>query len=128
MENKEPYISYKIDTKHDYKVWVSEFNGKRFYKIQVVKTNSDGEKVKFYKQVKFASCKPVENGETITIKKGFEDLYTNSKDPYNAISVIVILDYEKVKDEVLEKEQAYANFQQNLKESEYEIKDEDLAF
>lgn len=128
MENKEPYISYKIDTKHDYKVWVSEFNGKRFYKIQVVKTNSDGEKVKFYKQVKFASCKPVENGETIIIKKGFEDLYTNSKDPYNAISVIVILDYEKVKDEVLEKEQAYANFQQNLKESEYEIKDEDLAF
>lgn len=128
MENKEPYISYKIDTKHDYKVWVSEFNGKRFYKIQVVKTNSDGEKVKFYKQVKFASCKPVENGETIKIKKGFEDLYTNSKDPYNAISVIVILDYEKVKDEVLEKEQAYANFQQNLKESEYEIRDEDLAF
>ena len=128
MENKEPYINYKIDTKHEYKIFVSEYNGNRFYKVQIPKTNRDGSKVKFYKQIKFAKCPPVENGEIIKIKQAFEDLYTNDKDPYNPISVIVIMDYEKIRDEQVEAQQALTNFQQNLKESEYEIKDEDLAF
>jgi hypothetical protein len=129
MENKEEvYINYKIDTKHKYKIFTSEFNGNRYYKVQIPKTNRDGTKTTFYKQIKFAKCPPVENGEIIKIKKAFEDLYVNSKDPYNPISVVVIMDYEKIKDEKVEEEQAYAEFQQNLKESEYEITDEDLSF
>ena len=59
-EQVEEYISYKIDTRHTYKV------------------------------------------------------YVNSKDKYNAISVIAIMDYEKVENDVVAEQQAYENYRENL--------------
>ena len=113
MEEQE-YIGYKIDTKHTYKVYKSEANGKAFYKVQVTKKNYDGTNQKFYKQLRFVKCQPPENGEVIRIKKAFEDLYANQKDPYNAISVIVVQEYEMTQ----ANEDAYGEYQQALTESD----------
>lgn len=119
MDNQEQeYISYKINTKLTYKVYVNESYGKRFYKVLVTKKNVDGTKTKFYKQLNFVKCTPPENGEIIRIKKGFEDLYTNTKDPYNPISVIVVMDYEKEENQQVREEQAYASYHEKLNESE----------
>jgi hypothetical protein len=132
-EKERPYIGYKIDTKHTYKVYVNESNGKKFYKVQIKKKNYDNTEISFYKQLRFVQCNPPENGEIIKIIYGFEDLYVNNKDSYNPISVIVIMEYEKVDNPVVNQEKAYDKFQQNLKENEmeeshYEISDEQLPF
>ena len=118
QNNDEEYIGYKIDTKHSYKVYVSEANGKRFYKVQIQKKNYDGTKVNFYKNLRFVKCEPPQDGEIIRIKKGFEDLYSNNKDPYNAISVIVVMDYELVDNDVVRDKQAYETYQERLSENE----------
>lgn len=122
MNNEEErYIGYKIDTQHSYKVYVSEANGKRFYKVQIQKKNADGTKVNFYKNLRFVKCNPPENGEIIKIKKAFEDLYANNKDPYNAISVIVVMDYEIVDNDYMRDKQAYETYQERLSENEEEV-------
>lgn len=119
MTNEEQrYIGYKIDTEHSYKVYVSETNGKKFYKVQVQKKNYDGTKVNFYKNLRFVKCNPPENGEIIRIKKAFEDLYANTKDPYNAISVIVVMDYELENNDIVREQQAYETYQERLNANE----------
>jgi hypothetical protein len=114
MEEQESYIGYKIDTKHTYKVYRSEVNGKIFFKVQVTKKNYDGTNQKFYKQLRFVKCQPPQNGEIIKIKKAFEDLYTNQKDPYNAISVIVVQEYELVQGN----EDPFDEYQQALNDND----------
>lgn len=113
-EQVERYISYKIDTRHTYKVYVNSAGGKNFYKVCVKKKNYDGTETKFYKQLKFVQCEPPEDGEIIKIKRAFEDLYVNSKDKYNAISVIAVMDYEKVENDVVAEQQAYEDYRENL--------------
>lgn len=130
MDNNEEqgFIGYKINPKSTYKVYVNEVNGKRYYKVAMKKKNYDDTETIFYRQLRFAkSCTPPENGEIIKILSGFEDLYVNNKDPYNPITVIVVQDYMKVDNQVVNEEKAYEKFQQNLKESEME-QTEDLPF
>ena len=132
MEEKEEeqgYIGYKIDGKHTYKVWVNEVNGKRYYKVAMKKKNYDGTETIFYRQLRFVNgCTPPENGEIIKIWSGFEDLYTNDKDKYNPITVIVVQDYMKVDNEIVNQEKAYDKFQKITKENEMEEQTEDLPF
>jgi len=129
-ENEEVgYIGYKIDGKHTYKVYVNEVNGKKFYKVAMKKKNYDDTETIFYRQLRFVKgCTPPENGEIIKIWSGFEDLYVNNKDPYNPITVIVVQDYMKVDNQVVNEEKAYEKFQQITKENEMEQIDEDLPF
>lgn len=115
---EEEYISYKINTKNTYKVYINSAHGKEFYKVQIKKRNYDKTETKFYKQLKFVKCEPPKDGEIIRIKKAFEDLYTNSKDPYNPISVIVVMEYEKVENKIVAEKQAYQDYQQTLNEME----------
>lgn len=114
MEEQESHIGYKIDTIHTYRVYKTESNGKVYYKVQVTKKNYDGTTQKFYKQFRFVKCQPPENGEIIKIKKAFEDLYVNQKDPYNAISVIVVQEYELVQ----ANEDAFDEYQQALNDND----------
>ena len=129
-ENEEVgYIGYKIDGKHTYKVYVNEVNGKKFYKVAMKKKNYDDTETIFYRQLRFTKgCTPPENGEIIKIWSGFEDLYVNEKDKYNPITVIVVMDYEKVDNQVVNEEKAYEKFQQITKENEMEEQTEDLPF
>lgn len=128
-ENQEVgHIGYKIDGKHTYKVYVNEVNGKKFYKVAMKKKNYDNTETIFYRQLRFVKCQAPENGDIIKIKYGFEDLYVNEKDKYNPISVIVVMDYEKVDNQVVNEEKAYEKFQQITKENELEEQTEDLPF
>lgn len=129
-ENEEVgHIGYKIDGKHTYKVYVNEVNGKKFYKVAMKKKNYDDTETIFYRQLRFVKgCTPPENGEIIKIWSGFEDLYVNNKDPYNPITVIVVQDYMKVDNQVVNEEKAYEKFQKITEENEMEQVDEDLPF
>lgn len=127
-EQEQGHIGYKIDGKHTYKVYVNEVNGKTFYKVAMKKKNYDNTETIFYRQLRFVKCQPPENGDIIKIKYGFEDLYVNEKDKYNPITVIVVMDYEIVDNQVVNEEKAYEKFQQITKENEMEQVDEDLPF
>ena len=121
MEEKErPYIGYKIDTFHSYKVYVNETHGKKYYKVQVKKKNYDGTENIYYKQLRFVKCTPPEDGDIIKIVYAFEDLYTNNADKYNPISVLVIMEYENVENEAVTQEKAYDKFQKLVNENEDE--------
>lgn len=136
MEDKEEYIGYKIDTKHNYKIYSQEYNGVKYYKIMIQKKNYDGTKTNFYKQVRFVKCKGPDDGEIIKIKKGFEDVRENKNDRYNPIWELVIMEYEIVQNDAIDEKQAFAEFQNNLKENEegyadfgdVEITDDMIAF
>ncbi len=136
MEDKEEYIGYKIDTKHNYKIYSQEYNGVKYYKIMIQKKNYDGTKTNFYKQVRFVKCKGPDDGEIIKIKKGFEDVRENKNDRYNPIWELVIMEYEVVQNDAIDEKQAFAEFQNNLKENEegyadfgdVEITDDMIAF
>lgn len=131
MDDKEEqgHIGYKINGKSTYKVYVNEVNGKKFYKVAMKKKNCDDTETIFYRQLRFVKdCTPPENGEIIKIWSAFEDLYVNNKDPYNPITVIVVQDYKKVDNEVVNQEKAYEKFQQITKENELEEQTEDLPF
>lgn len=136
MEDKEEYIGYKIDTKHNYKIYSQEYNGVKYYKIMIQKKNYDGTKTNFYKQVRFVKCKGPDDGEIIKIKKGFEDVRENKNDRYNPIWELVIMEYEVVQNDAVDEKQAFAEFQNNLKENEegyadfgdVEITDDMIAF
>lgn len=136
MEDKEEYIGYKIDTKHNYKIYSQEYNGVKYYKIMIQKKNYDGTKTNFYKQVRFVKCKGPNDGEIIKIKKAFEDVRENKNDRYNPIWELVIMEYEVVQNDAIDEKQAFAEFQNNLKENEegyadfgdVEITDDMIAF
>lgn len=136
MEDKEEYIGYKIDTKHNYKIYSQEYNGVKYYKIMIQKKNYDETKTNFYKQVRFVKCKGPNDGEIIKIKKGFEDVRENKNDRYNPIWELVIMEYEVVQNDAIDEKQAFAEFQNNLKENEegyadfgdVEITDDMIAF
>ena len=130
MEEKEEVgqINYKIDGKHTYKVYKNESNGRVYYKVAIKKKNYDDTETTFYRQLRFVNgCTPPENGEIIKIWSGFEDLYVNNRDKYNPISVIVVQDYAKVDNQVVNQEKAYEKFQKITKENEIE-ETEDLPF
>lgn len=128
-EQEQGHIGYKIDGKHTYKVYKNEVNGKTYYKVVMKKKNYDNTETIFYRQLRFVkSCTPPENGEIIKILSGFEDLYVNNKDPYNPITVIVVQDYIKIDNEVVNQEKAYEKFQQITKENELEEVSQDLPF
>lgn len=129
QEKKEYSIGYKVDCKHLYKVFKNEIDGVVYYKTLVKKKNSDGTETNYYKNLKFAKCSPPNNGEIIKIHYGFEDIYPNKKDKYNPVSVIVVLEYEKMFQKVDTKTKAfdeYKNIMENKNDdSEF---DADLPF
>lgn len=120
MENQEEeYIIYKVSTKNWHKVYKTSYNGKDFYKLLIVQRNYDDTTTNYYKTVSFKkSLTPPQDGSIIRVKKGIENLYTNNKDKYNPISILLILDYELKENEEQKKENAYNEFSQTLAENE----------
>ena len=122
MEEQEfqPQIGYKIDTKHTYRIYKSENGGRVYYKVQLQKKNYDKSVTKGYRQIKFAQCEPVNDGDIIKINKGFEDFYVKG---YDVISIIVVQDYELVENPQQASENAYGEYQDKLNENEVDIDD-----
>ena len=88
--------------------------------MQLQKKNYDQSVTKGYRQIKFAQCEPVNDGDIIKIIKGFEDFYVKS---YDVISIIVVQDYELVENPQQASENAYGEYQDKLNENEVDIDD-----
>lgn len=126
MEQRDPFIYHKINTKATYKVYSNTRGGHTYYNVAIEKRNYDKSKDRCYRQLKFAKCYPPENGEIIKITNAFEDFYPNPKDPYNPIITYVVLDYIKVDNSKAEKERAISEYQQSFAENS--IDDDALPF
>lgn len=126
-EQKKGEIAYKIMPDTKYRVFVTTHGEKRFYKIQVTQKNYDGIKSKWYKSISFRKgTEPIDttgNGIDIIIKRAFETLRENPKDPYNPISTIMIMEYENPKREEEVQNEALNEFRDNLYENENETFD-----
>lgn len=93
MQEKRPY---KIMLGDNIIVYRNDVNGNVYYKTMVSKTNRDGTKARFYKDLKFKSGVNLQNKTMIKINNMFEDIRENPKDKYNPIFYLVILDFEIV--------------------------------
>ena len=128
-EEKEEYISYRINTYNKYTVYKSSYGGKDYYKIYFEKKNQDGSKTKIYRNLKFVNCEPPEDRDVIRIIKAFEDNYIDPKNKYNDVCVLCVMDYETFKDEDKLKEEAFNNFHRTIEENEeLNIDNESLPF
>ena len=125
VEEQEHRISRKIDVDKPYKIFVSEYNGYRFYKIRLTQKNYDGTEFKYYQPVRFKKGMEVENETTIRILRAIENDRPNPKDKYSFIREYMILDYETVVDVG----EAISDFHDTLNSVEdIEITDDMLPF
>lgn len=103
--------NYKILCGRKYPIYISEYNGLKYYKILINKKALDGTLTKAYKQVKFLKCNPPqENGVEIYINSMFEDYYFKKDDKYNPIFTLVITSYKIADQEKREENRAIAEF------------------
>ena len=86
-------IIYKIMPDIPYRVFVSYFGDRKFYKIQINQKEYDGTITKYYKQVHFKKGIDLENETEIIIEEAYENLYENKKDKYNPISTLNIIKF-----------------------------------
>lgn len=115
MEEKEPYISYKIKANQDYIVIRNDYAGKTYYKIEVEKKNYDDTIQKGFKNIKFVpdingEDIDIPNGTQIRIKQAFEDFYYRRGDKFNPIFYLVVTDFEITKNSDEVTKEAYDNF------------------
>lgn len=110
--------AYKVEIGDEIIIWKNEVNNNTYYNVQVQKKNFDGTKQKFYKNVKFRKGVELLSGSKIRILDMFEDVRENPKDKFNPIWSIFISDFIEIKNEELEKEQAFREYQNNLSMSE----------
>ena len=114
MEEKQPYINYKIKANKDYIVTRNDYAGKIYYKIEIEKKNYDDTIQKCFKNVKFITNDNEEvdipNGTQIRIKQAFEDFYFRKADKFNPIFYLVITDYEITKNSDEITKEAYENY------------------
>lgn len=119
MENKAEKeelvgIGYKIMPERKYRVFRKDYNGRTFYNIQITQKEIDGSTTKYYRPVTFKRGVEVENNTDIIIHKGLENLRHNSKDAYNPISAILILEFEEIKTNDQIEEEAFNQYQKDL--------------
>lgn len=89
-------ISYKINDRQPQFVIKRIINGSTYYNCIMEKKTMEGEKIRYYRPIRFAKCEPPQHDKNfIMIKKGFEDFFPNKLDPYNPITVIVVLEWEE---------------------------------
>lgn len=124
---------YKIQCGYKYKVYVNQYAGNTFYKIQVTKTyTKDGANNKLiaYKNVTFKNklldTSEIVDGCYVIPKRLFEDFYFRNNDKYNAVWSVVISDWEVVKSEEQVRNEALSDFNDTL--NGIQINEEDLPF
>ena len=126
-EEKTPH-PYKIMPNDEIMVWRSEYGNNIFYKTQIVKTNYDKTKTKFYKNLRFAKGTDIPNGTLIKVIDMFEDVRENKADKYNPIWELFIKSYEIIESKEYDKSSAIEEYNNAVSESNIEITDDDLPF
>lgn len=123
-------VGYKIVADKRYRIFKTQHDDKSFYSIQITQKNYDGTISKYYRPVIFKKGIELHNLTDIIIHKGYENLRSNKKDPYNPISIILITEFEIIPNKEHEENDAYAEFQRNLNADEVKqnITNVDLPF
>lgn len=104
-----------ISSNYPVMIFASEFNGKRYYKVGLLKKDIDGNYIKGYKDVRFKNDISIDNQTKIKIKNAWLDFYVKDK---KTIDYIFINEFEIANEEKPD----------NISESFYEASDEDLPF
>lgn len=112
MEENKPKRHYKIEPGDNLVVYRQDINGISYYKAMVTKTNQDGTKSRFYKEIRFKKGVAVANKTMIKVNDFFEDVRQNPRDKYNPIFSLVILDFEIVENP-FDKSSAISNYNNN---------------
>lgn len=117
-EEEKDIIYHKIEAGKKYRVWKSTYNDRNYYKIQIVQTEYDNTKSKYYINLQFKKNVELENQTDIIIHKAFENFRPNPSDKYNPIVYLMVTEFEVCEREEQVQAKAYADFQQNLYENE----------
>lgn len=121
MENEKIKKSHKVNVGDTIKVKRTEINGRMFYSTSVTQKQFDGTKKFYNKRLNFKKGVSVPNNTKIKIINMLENLFDNPKDPYNPLSILMITDFEIVKNnEQIEKE-ALEDYREDI------FGDEDLS-
>ena len=112
MEENKPKRHYKVEPGDNLVVYRQDINGISYYKTMVTKTNQDGTKSRFYKEIRFKKGVEITNKTMIKVNDFFEDIRQNPRDKYNPIFSLVILDFE-VLENPFDKTTAISNYNNN---------------
>lgn len=112
MEENKPKRHYKIEPGDNLVVYRQDINGISYYKAMVTKTNQDGTKSRFYKEIRFKKGVAVANKTMIKVNDFFEDVRQNPRDKYNPIFSLVILDFN-IMENPFDKNTAISNYNNN---------------
>lgn len=115
---QEEYGYHKLEVGQKIRVYKSTFNDKNYYKFQVVQTNYDGTKSKFYIPLQFKKGVELDNETDIVVKQFVENLRENKADKYNPIHYYQINGFEEVENQEKIVQDAYDDFRENLDENE----------
>lgn len=130
MENKEPRIYHKIEAGRKIRVFKSTYRDKSYYKTQIVQTEYDNTKSKYYINLQFKKGVELQDpdgkGVDIIINEAYENFRLSKTDPYAPIMYLMVTEFEVCEREEQVQAKAYADFQQNLYENEVEISDDFL--
>lgn len=108
------YVMGLIRINKLYMIFRQEYNSKIFYKVQITKKNFDGTEIKSYMPVTFKKGVELDNKSIIKIKKAIENWYPDKNNKYENHYFYNIIEFQLVKNEKLEKEQALDAFQADL--------------
>lgn len=125
MNSEEEYkIYHKIEPNRKVRIFTSEYENRKYHKIQLTQKNFDGSEYKFYVNVQFKKNVELPNvngkGTDIIIKRAYENFRPNPKDEYNPIYYLFITEFDIKETQEQIEEQAYSKFQKNLYENENE--------
>lgn len=123
--------SYKIEVGDKIKIHRKDINGRPIYSTRVKQKLLDGTMRYFSKTLNFKSDVNIVDGEIILIKKMFENIRENPKDPYNPIFSLFILDFDKIKSKSSEEEQAineYKSYVEIMQDNRDYFSNDDIQF
>lgn len=131
---------YKIKINEKSICYRSEYKGNVFFKLLLEKNDFEGNKVKAYKNIKFANCEtPKMEKSEIIIEKMFEDFYFKPGDKYNPQFTLVITSYRYANENIASNYLEISKYKDNINNFENEnfeiigepvniINEEDLPF
>ena len=124
MQEEKKYpkgIYYKINENGIYQVNVKVWNEMTFYSVKLVQKKLDNTEYEFSRNLHFNNCEPPKNGDFIRIISGYENNYSNKKDPYNCITTIVVNEWELAQESAEQRQEAITQYQEKMSEASEDI-------
>lgn len=114
MTNEKTRKPYKVNIGDTIKIKRKEIDGKMYYSTSVNQKQFDGTKKYYNKRLNFRKGVSIPNDTRIKILDMFENMWDNPKDPYNPVSILMILDYEIIKNSEQIEEEALEEYREDI--------------